>query len=294
MAKISLSTATSGSTITARETESIKAYLVNVSKFSPLTVEEETELVTDYRTNNNQDAFNKLINSNLRFVISVAKKYQNRGLPLEDLIEEGNYGLIEAVEKFDPTVGVRFVTFAVWNIRRAIMTAIDEAGGIMRIAANGSALLRKVKNAQETFEQKNQHAPSTSDIAEIIGEDEDKIIEVLCASQMAASLDAPITSDEDSSYMSDTIADSSIGATDAGLDVEDLYKQIVIVCSEVLKERDMNILFKLFGIGCDKSTVASVAFEFGMTEVRINQIRNESIMKLQNCASVKELLCYLA
>lgn len=281
------------SSITLRDEECVNAYLKNISKTNPLSIEEETELIKRWR-NGDQRAYNKLISANLRFVVSVAKMFMNRGMPLADLIEEGNIGLIKAAEKFDENQGIRFVSYAVWWIRQNITMALNESSNSLRLPANVAALYQSIKKVQGEYEQREFREPSIAEIAEKLNVAKKKIEEAIEATQRLGSLDEPIAhSDEDACYMIDVYNDATQRSTDACLHEEDLHNGVVAMLTKMLPERDADIVMKLFGIGCRRQSATELSMKLGLTVTRINQIKNGAIATLKNSKDFKTLLAYL-
>lgn len=259
--------------ITDRQDASLGLYFKDVSKQPMIDAEEETRLAKEAR-NGNVSAINKLVKANLRFVISVAKQYQNNGLALVDLIQEGNLGLAEAAKKFDETKGFRFISYAVWWIRQAIIRAISEQCRTVRIPMNQVAYLSKINKASEKFEQINGRKPSSIELEEYTNIDSDKINLALTASTRAISLDSPFK-DEDVGCLLDVIPGPGELA-DENISRNDLSNGIEYILSR-LPNRDRDILKMSFGIGMQPMPNEEIASRFGIGSERVRQIQHNAI-----------------
>lgn len=254
-----------------------------------ISVEEEVELAQRIR-NGDQRALDKLVNANLRFVVSVAKQYQNQGLPLPDLINEGNFGLIKAAQKFDETRGFKFISYAVWWIRQSIHQALAEQSRIVRLPLNQVGAITKINKEQSRFEQENQRRASAEELAERLDIPEDKIADSLLASGRHVSMDAPFQEGEDNSLV-DVLANDDTPATDAALNLESLSKEINRALSQ-LPERESMILKMSFGLGCAEMTLDEIGEQFGLTRERVRQIKENGIRHLKGPRSA-QLRAYL-
>ena len=237
-------------------------------------------------------AKNKLVKSNLRFVVSVAKQYQHQGLSLTDLIDEGNIGLIKAAEKFDETRGFKFISYAVWWIRQSILQAIAEQSRIVRLPLNQVGSLNKINHEINRFEQENQRHPSVSELADSTNIDEDKIRQSLMADGHHVSIDAPFQEGEDN-CMLDVMPSGEDSRTDRFVDHESMSLELNSVLSHVLKEREITIIRECYGIGCQEKGLEEIGDQLGLTRERVRQIREKSITKLRESGNSKILRKYL-
>ena len=255
-----------------------------------ITVEEEVELAQRIR-NGDRLALEKLTRANLRFVVSVAKQYQNQGLSLPDLINEGNLGLIKAAEKFDETRGFKFISYAVWWIRQSILQALAEQSRIVRLPLNQVGSLNKINKAFSKFEQENERKPSAEELAEELDIPVDKIADTMKVSGRHVSVDAPFVEGEDNSLLDVMINDDSPNA-DRVLINESLSKEIERALS-TLSEREHDIVKKFFGIGVPEMTLEEIGVEFGLTRERVRQIKEKAIRRLRQSSKSKLLKTYL-
>ena len=272
--------------VTNRE-DSLKRYLQDISKEPMITPEEEIELTIKIKKGD-KTALDKLVKANLRFVVSVAKQYQNHGLSLCDLINEGNIGLIKAAEKFDETRGFKFISYAVWWIRQSINNAIIIQSKTVKLPYNQVICLHKINKALLYFEQDNYRTPTLEELSDQLDMSEDKIDELLQHSRKCLSVDAPF-SDEEEGTLLDVLSDDCFPNTDDKLIYESLQKEVLIALSK-LSTRQREIIKMLFGIGCKEFTFDEVSEKFGITRERVRQIKEQAIKKLRNC---KFLQAYL-
>ena len=277
-------------TITNRESASLDKYLQEIGREDLITVEEEVELAQRIR-NGDRLALEKLTRANLRFVVSVAKQYQNQGLSLPDLINEGNLGLIKAAEKFDETRGFKFISYAVWWIRQSILQALAEQSRIVRLPLNQVGSLNKINKAFSKFEQENERKPSAEELAEELDIPVDKIADTMKVSGRHVSVDAPFVEGEDNSLLDVMINDDSPNA-DRVLINESLSKEIERALS-TLSEREHDIVKKFFGIGVPEMTLEEIGVEFGLTRERVRQIKEKAIRRLRQSSKSKLLKTYL-
>jgi RNA polymerase primary sigma factor len=277
--------------ITNRESASLDKYLQEIGREDLITVEEEVELAQRIRAGD-RIALEKLTRANLRFVVSVAKQYQNQGLSLPDLINEGNLGLIKAAEKFDETRGFKFISYAVWWIRQSILQALAEQSRIVRLPLNQVGSLNKINKAFSKFEQENERRPSPEELAEKLDIPVDKITDTMKVSGRHISVDAPFVEGEDNSLLDVMINDDSPNA-DRGLINESLSKEIERVLAHTLSDRERDIVKKFFGIGVAEMTLEEIGDEFGLTRERVRQIKEKAIRKLRPNAKSKLLKSYL-
>ena len=276
--------------ITNRESASLDKYLQEIGREDLITVEEEVELAQRIR-NGDRLALEKLTRANLRFVVSVAKQYQNQGLSLPDLINEGNLGLIKAAEKFDETRGFKFISYAVWWIRQSILQALAEQSRIVRLPLNQVGSLNKINKAFSKFEQENERKPSAEELAEELDIPVEKIADTMKVSGRHVSVDAPFVEGEDNSLLDVMINDDSPNA-DRALINESLTKEIERALS-TLSDREHDIVKKFFGIGIPEMTLEEIGDEFGLTRERVRQIKEKAIRRLRQSSKSKLLKTYL-
>ena len=275
--------------ITNRESASLDKYLQEISRQELITVDEEVELARRIHEGD-EAAFEKLVNANLRFVVSVAKQYQNQGLSLPDLINEGNVGLIKAAQKFDETRGFKFISYAVWWIRQAILQALAEQSRTIRVPLNQSGLINRVTKAQAQFEQENERRASTEELAELLDLPVEKVSEVTKINGRAVSVDAPFADGEDNSLL-DVLPNNDSPMADSGLNQESLSKEVNRVL-EQLPSREREIVKMFFGIGCPEMTLEEIGTRFELTRERVRQIKEKAIRHLRGSRS-SLLMSYL-
>ncbi len=276
--------------ITNRESASLDKYLQEIGREELITVEDEVELAQRIRKGD-QEALEKLTRANLRFVVSVAKQYQNQGLSLPDLINEGNLGLIKAAEKFDETRGFKFISYAVWWIRQSILQALAEQSRIVRLPLNQVGSLNKINKALNKFEQENERMPSPDELAEILDIPREKIADTLRVSGRHVSVDAPFVDGEDNSLL-DVLVNNDSPNADRGLVNESLNKEIERALS-TLTERERDIVKDFFGIGTSEMTLEEIGEKFGLTRERVRQIKEKAICRLRHSNRSKLLKSYL-
>ena len=276
--------------ITNRESASLDKYLQEIGREELVTPEEEVELAQRIRKGD-PVALEKLTRANLRFVVSVAKQYQNQGLSLPDLINEGNLGLIKAAEKFDETRGFKFISYAVWWIRQSILQALAEQSRIVRLPLNQVGSLNKINKALSKFEQENERQPSNEELSEMIDVPKDKISDTLRVSGRHVSVDAPFVEGEDNSLL-DVLPNDDSPMADRGLVNESLNTEIERALS-TLTDREREIVKSFFGIGCQEMTLEEIGEKFGLTRERVRQIKEKAIRRLRHSARSKLLNGYL-
>ncbi|MBC8004637.1 MAG: sigma-70 family RNA polymerase sigma factor [Verrucomicrobia bacterium] len=276
--------------ITNRESASLDKYLQEIGKEELITVEEEVELAQRIKKGD-QAALEKLTRANLRFVVSVAKQYQNQGLSLPDLINEGNLGLIKAAEKFDETRGFKFISYAVWWIRQSILQALAEQSRIVRLPLNQVGSLNKINKAFSKFEQEHERKPSPEELAESLELPAEKVADTLRVSGRHISVDAPFVEGEDNSLLDVLINNDSPNA-DRALMMESLAQEIERALA-TLTERESDIIRMFFGIGCQEMTLEEIGERFGLTRERVRQIKEKAIRRLRHTSRSKLLKTYL-
>ncbi|WP_288276157.1 RNA polymerase sigma factor RpoD/SigA [uncultured Prevotella sp.] len=276
--------------ITNRDGESLDKYLQEISKEELLTVEEEVELAARVRKGD-QKALETLTRANLRFVVSVAKQYQNQGLSLPDLINEGNLGLIKAAERFDETRGFKFISYAVWWIRQSILQAIAEQSRIVRLPLNQVSSVNKISQVLSRFEQENERRPSVDEISEQVDLPLEKIDEALSINGKHVSVDAPFADGEDNSLLDVLVNDNSPSA-DKQLVLESLRQEIQKALS-CLNERERMIIEAYYGIEQPEMTLEEIGTRYGLTRERVRQIKEKAIRRLRNNTQNKMLKSYL-
>ena len=276
--------------ITNRESASLDKYLQEIGREELITVEEEVELAQRIKKGSHE-ALEKLTRANLRFVVSVAKQYQNQGLSLPDLINEGNMGLIKAAEKFDETRGFKFISYAVWWIRQSILQALAEQSRIVRLPLNQVGSLNKINKAFSRFEQENERKPSPEELADSLELPVDKVADTLRVSGRHVSVDAPFVDGEDNSLL-DVLVNNDSPNADRSLIMESLSKEINRALS-TLTERESDIIRLFFGIGCQEMTLEEIGERFGLTRERVRQIKEKAIRRLRHTSRSKLLKSYL-
>ena len=276
--------------ITNRESASLDKYLQEIGKEDLITVEEEVELAQRIRKGD-QKALEKLTRANLRFVVSVAKQYQNQGLSLPDLINEGNLGLIKAAEKFDETRGFKFISYAVWWIRQSILQALAEQSRIVRLPLNQVGSLNKINKAFSRFEQENERRPSPEELAESLDLPAEKVADTLRVSGRHISVDAPFVEGEDNSLL-DVLVNDDSPVADRTLINESLSTEVERALS-TLTERERDIIKLFFGINTQEMTLEEIGEKFGLTRERVRQIKEKAIRRLRHSSRSKLLKTYL-
>ena len=276
--------------ITNRESASLEKYLQEIGKEEMISAEEEVELAQRIKKGD-QKALERLTKANLRFVVSVAKQYQNQGLTLPDLINEGNLGLLKAAERFDETRGFKFISYAVWWIRQSILQAISEQSRIVRLPLNQVGSLNKINHEINKFEQENERRPSLNEIADKIDLPQEKIDEAMSVNSHHISVDAPFADSEDSSLL-DVLVNEDIPTTDMGLVNESLKSEIQAALS-VLSERERKVIEASYGIEQPELTLEEIGEKFGLSRERVRQIKEKAIRKLRTSTKNKTLKTYL-
>jgi len=277
--------------ITNRETASLDKYLQDIGKDLMITADEEVELARKIKTGD-QKALERLVNANLRFVVSVAKQYQNQGLSLPDLINEGNLGLIKAAKRFDETRGFKFISYAVWWIRQSILQALAEQSRVIRLPLNQVGSLNKIKKAASKLEQLLQRPPSSDELAENLDVSEQKIDAALKINTRYISMDAPLKVDDDIMFL-DSYIPEDVPEADEELMNESLGKEIQRSLSS-LSEKERQIINMYYGIGMNHSlTLDEIGAIFDLTRERVRQIKEKAIRRLKHTARSRLLKAYL-
>jgi RNA polymerase primary sigma factor len=278
---------------TNRESKSLEQYFLEIGKVDLLTAEEEVELAIKIR-NGDEDAKDKLVLANLRFVISVAKMFQNQGLSLGDLINEGNVGLIKAAKRFDETRGFKFISYAVWWIRQGIMSAIADQSRVVRLPLNRVGNLTKLSKAYRNLEQEYERKPTTEELAQILDMSSDEVAYILQISSRQVSMDAPLNnSDENKSTLMDVLHNEDLSMPDKDL-MNDSLRDEVTNALFTLDKREAEVIRLSFGIGGNHSaTLEEIGQRFNLTRERIRQIKEKALRKLRGSKRSKKLKDYL-
>lgn len=276
--------------ITNRENASLDKYLQEIGHEELISAEEEVELARRIKTGDRK-ALEKLTKANLRFVVSVAKQYQNQGLSLPDLINEGNIGLLKAAEKIDETRGFKFISYAVWWIRQSILQAIAEQGRVVRLPLNQVGSVNRINKVLSKFEQENERRPSVDEIADKTDLPHEKIEDVLKVNTRQVSVDAPMA-DGDGTSMIDFMQSDSDSSTDEELLKESLRAEIASALS-VLNDRERNVIEAFYGINQPECTMEEIGKKYGLTRERVRQIREKAIRRLKQNTQNKMLKAYL-
>ncbi|MBC8173078.1 MAG: sigma-70 family RNA polymerase sigma factor [Chitinophagales bacterium] len=279
--------------ITNRESESLEKYLQEIGKVDLVTAEEEVTLAQRIKQGN-QEALEKLVKANLRFVVSVAKQYQHNGLSLNDLINEGNVGLVKAAQKFDETKGFKFISYAVWWIRQSIMQALAEQSRLVRLPLNKVGSLSKINKAFSELEQKFEREPTHDELSECLEIGVEEIKNTMSVSTRHVSVDAPFDDGENSSLL-DVLENRDTERTDGKLDYTYSLKVETERTLATLTERERDVIKLFFGIGVPYAmTLEDIGEEFGLTRERVRQIKDNAINKLRSSQRNKSLKAYLA
>lgn len=278
--------------ITNRESQSLEKYLQEIGKVDLLTPEEEVELAKRIKQGD-QAALERLTKSNLRFVVSVAKQYQNQGLSLSDLINEGNLGLIKAAQRFDETRGFKFISYAVWWIRQSILQALAEQSRIVRLPLNKVGSLNKINKAFSQLEQEYEREPSADELAEMLDIATEEVETTLGVAARHVSVDAPFVEGEDNSLL-DVLEDRGTGSTDGFLSYNESLSVEIERSLSTLTERQRDVIKLYFGIGVEHPlSLEDIGEQFGLTRERVRQIKDKAINKLRGTSKSKLLKNYL-
>ena len=278
--------------ITNRESQSLEKYLQEIGKVDLLTPEEEVELAKKIKQGD-QVALEKLTKANLRFVVSVAKQYQNQGLSLSDLINEGNLGLIKAAQRFDETRGFKFISYAVWWIRQSILQALAEQSRIVRLPLNKVGSLNKINKAFSELEQEYEREPSSEELAELLDIPTEEVETTLGVAARHVSMDAPFVEGEDNSLL-DVLENSATPGTDSSLDYNESLRREIERSLSTLTDRQCDVIKLYFGIGVEHPmSLEDIGEKFGLTRERVRQIKDKAINKLRSANRSKLLKNYL-
>lgn len=277
--------------ITNRESESLEKYLAEISKEEMVSLEEEVELAQRIKKGDKK-ALERLTKGNLRFVVSVAKQYQNQGLSLADLINEGNLGLLKAAERFDETRGFKFISYAVWWIRQSILQAISEQSRIVRLPQNQVGSMSKINRVLNKFEQENERRPSIEELSEHTDLPEEKIDEALSANTRHISVDAPFADNDDNSLL-DVLVNEDAPSVDSTLEEESLKTEIRQAL-KILNDRERKVIEAFFGINNGhEMTLEEIGVKYGLTRERVRQIKEKAIKRLRDSTKNKMLKTFL-
>ncbi|MCG2614712.1 RNA polymerase sigma factor RpoD/SigA [Terrimonas sp. NA20] len=278
--------------ITNRESQSLEKYLQEIGKVELITPEEEVRLAALIRQGD-QRALDRLTKANLRFVVSVAKQYQNQGLSLPDLINEGNVGLIKAAQRFDETRGFKFISYAVWWIRQSILQALAEQSRIVRLPLNKVGLTNRIQKAFSTLEQQFEREPSAEELADMLQMDLEEVSATLGISARHVSMDTPLSEGEDSTLI-DVLINPNAEKTDGELDHNQSLKTEIDRSLKLLTERQKEVICYFFGIGVDHPmSLEDIGEKFNLTRERVRQIKDKAITKLRTTNRCKLLRTYL-
>jgi RNA polymerase primary sigma factor len=278
--------------ITNRESASLEKYLQDIGKEAMVTPQEEVELAQKIR-NGDHLALDRLTRANLRFVVSVAKQYQNQGLSLPDLINEGNLGLIKAAQRFDETKGFKFISYAVWWIRQSILQAIAEQSRLVRLPLNQIGAINKVKKALSKLEQDYQREPSPEEISEVVELTRDQVSDVLRVSSRPVSMDAPFDNNEENNTLLDVLTNNDMPNTDSSLLDESLTADINRSLS-TLSKRESEVIKMFFGIGTRHNmSLDEIGMQLSLTRERVRQIKETALRRLKHNSRNKLLKAYL-
>lgn len=264
--------------ITPRESENISRYFANISSTHPLDPDQEADLAVRIH-NGDLQARNELVTANLRFVVSVAKQYQNLGVPLDDLINEGNIGLIRAAERFDPTKGFKFASFAVWWIRQAILSFLVDKSRMVRLPQNIIHVISRIRSAANAFEQENQRPPSADELAEILNMSVEKVKEYLGHTTSTISMDTPLSADSDAT-VGEMLPDTSSDAADEKLMAESLRHDLQVAMHSVTR-REQEIIRMYYGLDGEARSMDEIAMDYHLSRERVRQLIDRSVATIR-------------
>jgi RNA polymerase primary sigma factor len=278
--------------ITNRESQSLEKYLQEIGKVELITPEEEVKLAVLIKQGN-QPALDKLTKANLRFVVSVAKQYQNQGLSLPDLINEGNLGLIKAAQRFDETRGFKFISYAVWWIRQSILQALAEQSRIVRLPLNKVGLTNRIQKAYSTLEQEFEREPSAEELAELLELDIEEVSSTLGIAARHVSMDTPLSEGEENTLI-DVLENPNAERAETNIEHKESLKQEIDRSLKTLTERQKEVICFFFGIGVDHPmSLEDIGEKFNLTRERVRQIKDKAITKLRSNTRSKMLRSYL-
>lgn len=278
--------------ITSRESLALDKYLVDIGRIDLLTIEEEAELAKKIKLGD-EDALDKLTKANLRFVVSVAKQYQNQGLSLADLINEGNVGLMKAARRFDESKGFKFISYAVWWIRQSILQAIVEYSRMVRLPLNKMTAYNKVNEAYVNFIQKNEREPTNEELAEILGVSEKDVATFLKGGVKHISVDAPLSEDEGAMSLVDMMSYGDENSPDLKLMEESVRKEVVDGL-EILSPREIQVISAYYGLGGNKPlTLEEIGEAYDLTRERVRQIKERAIRRMRKSLNKNALKSFL-
>jgi len=278
--------------ITNRESQSLEKYLQEIGRVELISPEEEVQLAIRIKQGD-QRALDRLVGANLRFVVSVAKQYQNQGLTLSDLINEGNLGLIRAAQRFDETRGFKFISYAVWWIRQSILQALAEQSRIVRLPLNKVGLTNKITRSFNQLEQEYEREPTPEELADVLEMGTDEVAATLSIGGRHISMDAPVSDSEDGSLI-DLMANPNADQANANLDHHESLKTEITRSLNTLTERQKEVLCYFFGIGIDNPlSLEDIGHRFHLTRERVRQIKDKALAKLQSTNRSKLLKVYL-
>lgn len=279
--------------ITPRSEQSLEKYLTDISRVPMISTDEEVLLAQAIHAGGKKGeaAKNKLVTANLRFVISVAKQFQHQGVPLGDLINEGNIGLMKAAEKFDETRGFKFISYAIWWIRQSILQAVADQSKMVRKPISQIAISSKIKKATNAFIQKNQRQPSAEELGDILSMEIGKIEKALQSETYVKSIDEPL-SDEDDNTIESTLGSMEYAA-DREVNQDSMRTDIMNVLYTVLNDRERTIVIQSFGLGCKERALEDIGEDLGLTRERVRQIRERGLDKMRKNDKTKSLLRHL-
>lgn len=278
--------------ITNRESQSLEKYLQEIGKVELITPEEEVKLATLIKQGD-QRALDRLTKANLRFVVSVAKQYQNQGLSLPDLINEGNLGLIKAAQRFDETRGFKFISYAVWWIRQSILQALAEQARIVRLPLNKVGLTNRIQKAFSQLEQQFEREPSAEELAEVLDMDIEEVTSTLGINARHVSMDSPLSEGEENTLI-DVLENPNAEKTDNELDHNESLKTEIDRSLKTLTDRQKEVICFFFGIGVDHPmSLEDIGERFNLTRERVRQIKDKAITKLKTSNRCKLLRTYL-
>jgi len=278
--------------ITNRESQSLEKYLQEIGKVEMISAEEEVQLALRIKQGD-QRALERLTKANLRFVVSVAKQYQNQGLSLPDLINEGNLGLIKAAQRFDETRGFKFISYAVWWIRQSILQSLAEQSRIVRLPLNKVGLANRINKAYQQLEQEYEREPSVEELAEMLDLEIEEVSSTLSIGSRHVSMDSPLSDGEDSTLV-DVMENPNSESADEAIDHKQSLTQEIERSLNTLTERQQEVLRFFFGIGVDHPmSLEDIGERFSLTRERVRQIKDKAITKLRNTSRSKHLRSYL-